>query len=91
MISSLPSFWCFIGHAAVRCSLKSQDQVSAKRYDTCQFDWRGDWFHSGQSWLGDCEIDNTFADKVILPGLIEAHCHIMEGVVWCVVSVYRLF
>ncbi len=31
---------------------------------------------------GEFEIDNTFADKVILPGLIEAHCHIMEGVVW---------
>jgi len=31
---------------------------------------------------GDYELDQTFADKILMPGLIEAHCHIMEGLVW---------
>jgi len=31
---------------------------------------------------GNAEIDDTFKDKILIPGLIEAHCHIMEGVVW---------
>ncbi|WP_449220369.1 amidohydrolase [Tistrella mobilis] len=27
-------------------------------------------------------IDDRFADKVLMPGLVEAHCHAMEGAVW---------
>lgn len=28
---------------------------------------------------GDYTLDETFADHVIIPGLIEAHCHVIEG------------
>ena len=31
---------------------------------------------------GECTVDDRFKDKVVIPGLIEAHCHVMEGVVW---------
>jgi predicted amidohydrolase YtcJ len=31
---------------------------------------------------GKVTIDDTFKDKTLIPGLIEGHCHIMEGVVW---------
>ncbi|WP_459177473.1 amidohydrolase [Ewingella americana] len=31
---------------------------------------------------GDCVVDNTFADKVIIPGLIEAHSHATGGGMW---------
>ncbi len=31
---------------------------------------------------GDHTIDDRFADKVILPGFIEAHTHVMAGGVW---------
>ena len=31
---------------------------------------------------GDYTIDNSFADKVLLPGFVEAHCHAMNGSVW---------
>ncbi len=34
-----------------------------------------------QQW-GDAEIDTRFADKVLMPGLIEGHSHIIEGAVW---------
>ena len=34
-----------------------------------------------QAW-GDHVIDNTFADKVIMPGLIEAHSHATGGGMW---------
>ena len=30
----------------------------------------------------DAERVNTFGDKVLMPGLIEAHCHLMEGAMW---------
>jgi len=30
----------------------------------------------------DAEPDPTFADKVLMPGLIEGHSHLMEGVMW---------
>jgi len=30
----------------------------------------------------DAEPDPTFADKVLMPGLVEGHSHLMEGVVW---------
>ena len=31
---------------------------------------------------GDYTIDNSFEDKVLLPGFVEAHCHAMNGSVW---------
>ena len=34
-----------------------------------------------QAW-GDFELDDRFADKVLMPGLVEGHCHLKEGSVW---------
>ncbi|MEO1105564.1 MAG: amidohydrolase, partial [Pseudomonadota bacterium] len=31
---------------------------------------------------GPYEIDERFADKVMMPGLVEGHCHLMEGALW---------
>ena len=31
---------------------------------------------------GEHEVDERFADKVIMPGFVEGHCHVMEGVLW---------
>lgn len=31
---------------------------------------------------GDFDIDNRFADAVLMPGLVEAHAHLMEGAIW---------
>ncbi|MEO0548258.1 MAG: amidohydrolase family protein, partial [Pseudomonadota bacterium] len=31
---------------------------------------------------GDYTLDDRFADKVIMPGLVEGHCHAMEGTLW---------
>lgn len=31
---------------------------------------------------GDYTLDDRFADKVIMPGLIEGHCHLQEGALW---------
>jgi predicted amidohydrolase YtcJ len=31
---------------------------------------------------GDGSIDETFGDKVIIPGFVEAHCHVQEGGMW---------
>jgi predicted amidohydrolase YtcJ len=31
---------------------------------------------------GDYTLDETFADKVLMPGLIEGHAHTMEGTLW---------
>ena len=31
---------------------------------------------------GDHTIDERFADKVLMPGMIEGHAHLMEGNVW---------
>ena len=31
---------------------------------------------------GDYTIDNSFEDKILLPGFVEAHCHAMNGSVW---------
>ena len=31
---------------------------------------------------GEYEVDERFADKVILPGFIEGHCHSWEGAAW---------
>ena len=34
-----------------------------------------------QAW-GDFELDTRFADKVLMPGLVEGHCHLKEGSMW---------
>jgi predicted amidohydrolase YtcJ len=34
-----------------------------------------------QGW-GDYRLDGRFADKVLLPGFVEAHSHLMEGALW---------
>jgi len=39
-----------------------------------------------QTW-GGCAIDETFRDKVLMPGLVEGHCHLMEGAMWDAVYV----
>ncbi len=31
---------------------------------------------------GAYQLDETFADKVLMPGLIEGHSHVMEGTFW---------
>lgn len=31
---------------------------------------------------GAYELDDRFADKVLMPGFVEGHCHAMEGRVW---------
>jgi predicted amidohydrolase YtcJ len=31
---------------------------------------------------GEHRLDETFRDKVLLPGFVEAHCHAMEGAMW---------
>ncbi|SOE62024.1 hypothetical protein SAMN05414139_02030 [Burkholderia sp. D7] len=36
---------------------------------------------------GNAEIVDTFRDKVLMPGLVEGHCHLMEGAMWDAVYV----
>ena len=31
---------------------------------------------------GDFTVDTTFADKVLVPGFVEGHCHLKEGGMW---------
>ena len=31
---------------------------------------------------GDYQLDTQFADKVLMPGMIEGHSHILEGALW---------
>src|SRR5690606_32362146 len=31
---------------------------------------------------GDAVTDERYADKVLMPGLVEGHSHLFEGVVW---------
>ncbi len=31
---------------------------------------------------GEAQIDERFADKVLIPGFVEAHCHTMAGGIW---------
>ncbi len=31
---------------------------------------------------GDCTLDDRFADKVLMPGFVEGHSHLMEGGFW---------
>lgn len=31
---------------------------------------------------GDYTLDDTFADKVLMPGFVEGHAHTMEGTLW---------
>ncbi|VWB49626.1 amidohydrolase [Burkholderia lata] len=32
--------------------------------------------------FGACTTDDTLRDKVLMPGLVEGHCHLMEGAMW---------
>ncbi|QUN56614.1 amidohydrolase [Burkholderia cenocepacia] len=34
-----------------------------------------------------CAADDTLRDKVLMPGLVEGHCHLMEGAMWDAVYV----
>jgi hypothetical protein len=34
-----------------------------------------------QGW-GEFALDTRFADKVLMPGLVEGHCHLKEGSMW---------
>lgn len=34
------------------------------------------------AWGKDCTFDSRFADKVLMPGLVEGHCHLKEGSMW---------
>ncbi|MFK4441221.1 putative amidohydrolase YtcJ [Caballeronia udeis] len=36
---------------------------------------------------GNAEIVDKFRDKVLMPGLVEGHCHLMEGAMWDAVYV----
>lgn len=31
---------------------------------------------------GEHQVDETSRDKVLIPGFVEAHCHVMEGAMW---------
>lgn len=31
---------------------------------------------------GDHTVDTRFEDRVLMPGLVEAHCHAMSGMIW---------
>jgi len=31
---------------------------------------------------GDYILDSTFEDKVLMPGMVEGHCHLMAGGIW---------
>ena len=35
-----------------------------------------------RQWAGDAVVDERLADKVVMPGLVEGHCHLMEGAMW---------
>ncbi|KFG97764.1 amidohydrolase [Burkholderia paludis] len=37
--------------------------------------------------FGACTTDTTLRDKVLMPGLVEGHCHLMEGAMWDAVYV----
>ncbi|MDN7878944.1 amidohydrolase [Burkholderia aenigmatica] len=40
-----------------------------------------------QARFGACATDDTLRDKVLMPGLVEGHCHLMEGAMWDAVYV----
>lgn len=31
---------------------------------------------------GVSDVDARFADKMLMPGLVEGHCHLMAGALW---------
>ncbi len=37
---------------------------------------------SWEASFGPCELDPQFHDKVILPGFVEGHAHLFEGMLW---------
>ncbi|MEB0014274.1 amidohydrolase [Glaciimonas sp. Gout2] len=36
---------------------------------------------------GEVEVNHAFQDKILMPGLVEGHCHLMEGAMWDAVYV----
>ena len=34
-----------------------------------------------QGW-GEHSLDDQFAEKILMPGFVEGHCHLMEGSIW---------
>jgi predicted amidohydrolase YtcJ len=38
-------------------------------------------FEDVSGW-GDHQLDTTFADKVVMPGFVEGHCHLLAGGMW---------
>src|SRR5271169_5611171 len=36
----------------------------------------------GAAAWGECTRDDRLADKVLMPGLVEGHSHVMEGTLW---------
>ena len=36
---------------------------------------------------GECDLETRFDDKVLIPGLVEGHSHLMEGALWKFVHV----
>ncbi|EJO51888.1 amidohydrolase [Burkholderia multivorans] len=37
--------------------------------------------------FGACATDDTLRDRVLMPGFVEGHCHLMEGAMWDAVYV----
>ncbi|WP_176157766.1 amidohydrolase [Burkholderia multivorans] len=37
--------------------------------------------------FGPCATDDTLRDRVLMPGFVEGHCHLMEGAMWDAVYV----
>lgn len=35
-----------------------------------------------ENWPADTQIDERFSDQVLLPGFVEGHSHLMEGLMW---------
>ena len=31
---------------------------------------------------GELQVDDRFADRVLMPGMVEGHCHVLEGGMW---------
>jgi predicted amidohydrolase YtcJ len=35
-----------------------------------------------EAWPADTKLDERFADQVLMPGFVEGHSHLMEGLMW---------
>lgn len=41
----------------------------------------GDDIEAMRGW-GEPTVDDRFADRVLMPGMVEGHCHVLEGGMW---------